>query len=395
MFAHRSGLRQQVPAGACHTQATAIPFSSLAGLSGYDREQTSQGTAGNVSTTKPAQSEFFLPDFCGLQSVFAIVVLSELFAFVLTLTSYPFSADPWGDLALTSLFMQWAGLTSALVLCLSRRLLSNLPDGLAGLLAYAMLLATIALLSEIAFSLMPQAITPLFTANHGEFVLRNLAVGAIITALALRYFYVQHQWKQRTRAEADARLQALQARIRPHFLFNSINTITSLIHRQPDVAEEALLDLADLFRASLGDEKRRIPFSDEAALTRRYLHMESLRLGERLRLEWDTAAIPDEALIPPLMLQPLVENAIYHGIEPQPDGGTVYLRGAVNGKSLQLSLSNPLPGAGAVRKHGNHMALENIRERLAMHYGKSAELRLEEHDGLFTVNLSLPLEVER
>lgn len=348
-----------------------------------------------MSQTKPLDKEFFLPDFCGLHSVFAVVVLAELFAFILTLTTYPFSADPWGDLSLTSLFMQWAGLTSALVLCQLRRLLSRLPDVAAGLLAYVMLLATIILLSEAAFLLMPLAASPLFTTDHSEFLLRNLAIGAIVIALALRYFYVQHQWKQRTRAEAEARLQALQARIRPHFLFNSINTVTSLIHSQPDVAEEALLDLADLFRASLGDEKRRIPFSDEVALTRRYLHMESLRLGERLRLDWDTAAIPDEALIPPLMLQPLVENAVYHGIEPQPAGGTVRLRGRVNGNALHLSLSNPLPAADYPRKHGNRMALENIRERLAVHYGKAATLSLAEHDGLFTVNLVLPLEVKR
>lgn len=348
-----------------------------------------------MKTPQAKQSDFFLPDFCGLHSVFAVVILAELFAFILTLTTYPFSSDPWGDLALTSLFMQWAGLTSALVLCFSRRLLSNLRDATAGLLAYVMLLATIALLSEATFVLLPRAASPLFTTSHGEFLLRNLAIGAIVIALALRYFYVQHQWKQRTRAEAEARLQALQARIRPHFLFNSINTVTSLIHSQPDVAEEALLDLADLFRASLGDEKRRIPFSDEVALTRRYLHMEALRLGERLRLEWDSSEIPDEALIPALTLQPLVENAVYHGIEPQPAGGTVSLTGRVNGNKLHLSLSNPLPPADYPRKRGNRMALENIRERLAVHYGKSATLRLEESDGLFTVNLTLPLEVEK
>lgn len=348
-----------------------------------------------MSQAKPDNNEFFLPDFCGLQSVFAVVVLAELFAFILTLTTYPFSADPWSDLAMSSLFMQWAGLTSAVVLCLSRRLLSNLHDITAGLLAYAMLLATIALLSEAAFSLMPLAATTLFTTNHNEFLLRNLAIGAILIALALRYFYVQHQWKQRTRTEAEARLQALQARIRPHFLFNSINTVTSLIHSQPDVAEEALLDLSDLFRASLGDEKGRIPFCDEVALTRRYLHMESLRLGERLTFEWDTGAIPDNALIPPLILQPLVENAIYHGIEPKPEGGIVRLGGRVNGDALHLSLSNPLPADDYPRKSGNRIALENIRERLAVRYGKAATLSLEENDGLFTVDLTLPLEVEK
>jgi len=348
-----------------------------------------------VSQTKPQQREFFLPDFCGLRSVFAVVVLAELFAFILTLATYPHSRDPWGDLALTSLFMQWTGLISAALLCFSRRLLTRLTSITAGLLAYVLLLAIIALLSKATFHLLQHTATTPFTTDPAEFLLRNLAIGAIVTALALRYFYVAHQWKQRTRAEAEARLQALQARIRPHFLFNSINTVTSLIHSQPEAAEEALLDLSDLFRASLGKEQRRIPFSEEAALTRRYLHMESLRLGERLRLEWDTDAIPDNALLPPLILQPLVENAVYHGIEPNPGGGTVTLRGTVEGKRLVLQLSNPLPAADTPRKQGNRMALDNIRERLAAHYGDTAGLKLEEREERFVVTLTLPLQTER
>ena len=348
-----------------------------------------------MSQDKPVNNDFFLPDFCGLQSVFAVVVLSELFAFVLTLSSYPYSAGIWTDLALTSLFMQWAGLASAALLCVSRRLLARLPVLYAALLTYASLLAAIALLSEVTFVLIPQLATPLFTTNHMEFLLRNLAIGAIVIALALRYFYVQHQWKQRTRAEAEARLQVLQARIRPHFLFNSINTVSSLIHSHPDVAEEALLDLSDLFRASLGDEKRRIPFSDEVALTRRYLHMESLRLGDRLKIEWNTGEIPDDALFPPLILQPLIENAVYHGIEPLSEGGTIQLNGVRNGNLLHLTLSNPLPSEDYPRKQGNRMALENIRERLDAHYGDTARLSLEEGDELFTVNLTLPMEVTR
>ncbi len=348
-----------------------------------------------MNQANPANNDFFLPDFCGLHSVFAVIVLSELFAFILTLTGYPFSPDPWSDLALTSLFMQWAGLTSAAMLCLSRQYLTRLPVHYAATLIYTSLLVMIALLSEATFALIPQMDTPLFTTDRTEFLLRNLAISAIVLALALRYFYVQHQWKQRTRAEAEARLQALQARIRPHFLFNSINTVSSLIHSNPDVAEEALLDLSDLFRASLGDEKARIPFSDEVALTRRYLHMESLRLGERLKLDWDTQGIPDNALFPPLILQPLIENAVYHGIEPRTDGGTIRLVGTQREKLLHLSLSNPLPSANYPRKQGNRMALENIRERLDAHYGKAAMLSLEEEDELFTVNLTLPLEISR
>jgi two-component system sensor histidine kinase AlgZ len=347
-----------------------------------------------VSRNQDQQSEFFLPDFCGLRPVFAVVVLAELFAFILTLAAYPFNSDPWGDLALTSLFMQWAGLMCAALLCLTRRLLSRLNNIPAGLLTYMLLLTAITLLSEGAFHLLQHTASPLFITDHAEFLLRNLAIGAIVTALALRYFYVTHQWKHHTRAEAEARLQALQARIRPHFLFNSINTVTSLIHSQPDAAEEALLDLSDLFRASLGKEQRRIPFSEEAALTRRYLHMESLRLGKRLKLEWDTEEVPGDTLLPPLILQPLVENAVYHGIEPCPEGGTIALHGTVDGRQLVLQLHNPLPPADTPRREGNRMALDNIRERLTAHYGEAATLALEEKDELFHVTMRLPLQTE-
>lgn len=351
--------------------------------------------AANVRPNEAKQNQFFLPDFCGLQSVFAVVVLAELFAFILTLAAYPYTNDPLGNLAMISLFMQWAGLISSGLLCLSRRVLSRLESRVAGLVTYVLLLSVITLLSEVAFYLLDYTTTPLFTTSHTEFLLRNLAIGAIVTALALRYFYVSHQWKQRTRAEAEARLQALQARIRPHFLFNSINTVSSLIHSQPDVAEEALLDLSDLFRASLGKEQRQIPFSEEAALSLRYLHIEALRLGGRLKLDWNTDSVPKDAMLPPLLLQPLVENAVYHGIEPLPAGGTISLRGAVEGNNLVIRLSNPRPPEDSPRREGNRMALDNIRERLAAHYGDEASLNIEEKDGHFDLTLTLPLNSSR
>lgn len=348
-----------------------------------------------MKTENNNTSDFFLPDFCGLNSVFAVVILSELFALILTLAATPYRFDPWGQLALTSLFMQWAGLSSAGLLCATRRQLARLQPVAAGITSYMMLLVVILLLSEVSFHIIRDTGRPLWGIYHLEFLLRNLAIGAIVSALALRYLYVQHQWKQRIRAEAEARLQALQARIRPHFLFNSINTVTSLIHDKPDMAEEALLDLSDLFRASMREEKRRIPFSEELELTRRYLHMESLRLGDRLRVEWHVGDVPEDAMLPPLMLQPLVENAVYHGIEPNREGGTITLSGTVDGERLILELNNPLPGSDVPRKNGNRLALNNIRDRLEAHYGRNASLEVEEGDGSYCATLTLPLELSQ
>jgi two-component system sensor histidine kinase AlgZ len=337
-----------------------------------------------------SDNEFFLPDFCGLPSVFAMVVLVELFAFVLTLTTAPLHDDLWSVLALYSLFMQWVGLLSAALLCMARRPLSRLSDALAGLVSYALLLLTIALLSLAAYAIMEQTGFPNTIENRSEFLLRNLGIGAIICALTLRYFYVTHQWRRRTRAEARARLDALQARIRPHFLFNSINTVTSLIHDKPDEAEEALLDLADLFRASLREEQQFIPLSEELTLTRRYLNMESLRLGNRLQLEWQLEEGAERLLLPPLILQPLVENAVYHGIEPRPEGGTVTISIQCDDGKLILAVSNPLPEDSDRRGGGNQIALDNIRARLAAHYGERASLAIDEDKGTFRVQLRLP-----
>ena len=345
-----------------------------------------------MATTNTTNNDFFLPDFCGVRSVLAVVVLVELFAFVLTLASAPHSDDLWSVLALYSLFMQWAGLVSAALLCLLRRPLSRLSDTVAGLLSYCVLLLTIGVLSLLAHATMELAGFPITAESRLEFLLRNLGTAAIVCALTLRYFYVTYQWRRRTRAEARARLEALQARIRPHFLFNSINTVTSLIHDKPDEAEEALLDLADLFRASLREEQQFIPLADELALTRRYLNMESLRLGERLQLAWQLEEGTERLLLPPLILQPLVENAVYHGIEPRPEGGTVSITIKRESGQLSLAVSNPLPEANDNRSAGNRIALENIRARLDAHYGARASLAIEESAEAFRVQLCLPAE---
>lgn len=335
-------------------------------------------------------NDFFLPDFCGVRSVFAVVVLVELFAFVLTLASAPHSDDLWSVLALYSLFMQWVGLISAALLCLLRRPLSRLSDSVAGMVSYLLLLLTIGVFSLLAYTTMEQVGFPITIESRIEFLLRNLGTAAIVCALTLRYFYVSHQWRRRIRAEARAKLEALQARIRPHFLFNSINTVTSLIHSKPDDAEEALLDLADLFRASLREEQQFIPLADELTLTRRYLNMESLRLGDRLQLEWQLEEGTEKLLLPPLILQPLVENAVYHGIEPRPEGGTIIIAIRRETGQLSLAVSNPLPEPGDSRTAGNRIALENIRARLDAHYGDRASLTIEEGGETFRVQLCLP-----
>ena len=178
---------------------------------------------------------------------------------------------------------------------------------------------------------------------------------------------------------AESRLQALNARIRPHFLFNSMNTILALIRRDPQRAEIALEELSELYRHLLQDPQERVCLSAEIALCRQYIDVEKLRLGERLSVNWNIHDIPDELLVPPLLLQPLLENAVYHGIEPLPEGGSVSLSLQKNGDYLNIEILNPLPPVphhgGEAMGSGQHMAIANIRERLSLFYDLEASIR--------------------
>ena len=223
-----------------------------------------------------------------------VIALVVMLAVVLALGAGGEPARFWDALSVRSLFVQWIALSSAAVLCLARPLLGRVSNTAAALTSYLLLLLTTSVISEIGYRLAPSP-QDLFSSGHAGFLFRNLGISAIMSALVLRYLYVQHQWRQQIQAEAQARVQALQARIRPHFLFNSMNTIAALIRTEPDHAEEAVEDLSDLFRASL-QEKTRHTLADEIALTRSYLDIERLRrlVAERLAL-LDVVRDPIEA----------------------------------------------------------------------------------------------------
>ena len=197
----------------------------------------------------------------------------------------------------------------------------------------------------------------------------------------------------RTRSPAldEARLMALSARIRPHFLFNSLNGILGIMRSDPRRAETALEELAELFRALMQDPRQLVPLSEEIALCRQYIELERLRLGERVRVNWDIDQCPPDALVPPLMLQPLIENSVYHGIEPAAEPGIVDIRLLHSGSSVVIAMSNP-NDTMSVRAPGNQMALANIRERLQLFYGQAASLDSDARDGRYTVRIVVPYQ---
>lgn len=339
----------------------------------------------------------FLPSFCDIRLVFAVVVIAELLAFVLVLAAGGQRSSRWTQLGIVSLFVQWVGLSSAAVLCLARPLLRRVSNTLAASLSYALLLLVALVLSEMAYQVtqLRPAMWPMSLGGHVDFLLRNFAISAVISAMVLRYLYVQHQWKCQVQAQAQARFEALQARIRPHFLFNSLNTIASLVASRPTQAEQAVEDLADVFRACLTSGSDHLSLDKELEIARRYVNVESLRLGERLQVDWQISDLPQSLSVPALIVQPLLENAIYHGIETLPQGGTVTVAGDCQQDRVTLAVTNPVaPSNGHQHHAGKRMALDNIRQRLQLAFGAKAGLDVEISEAQFTVRLTIPREVD-
>ncbi len=328
--------------------------------------------------------------------VLAVVLISELLALILAL-GRPNADGFLTDLARLSLFAQWLGLTGAGLLCTARPRLARLSVAAATAVIFALLMTNTALFSAIAIWLGRNQRglgldAALFPVDQWHFLLRNEAMCAIVTALLLRYLFVAHQWRHHVRAEARSRIDALQARIRPHFLFNSMNTIAALTRSDPARAEEAVEDLADLFRATLRDSDRPLTVEQELELARIYQRIEQLRMGRRLEVVWDLDNVPATAKIPSLTLQPLLENAIYHGIEPLDAGGTVTVTGRVEAGRLVFCVTNPMRPDRTRRRAGNGLALDNIRQRLRLAYGEAGVLEVVPSEDRFEVTVRFPLE---
>ena len=217
---------------------------------------------------------------------------------------------------------------------------------------------------------------------------RYMLLSVLMCGILLVYF----RWRSQvlSRALFDARLQVLRARIRPHFLFNTINAVLGIVRAQPRQAEAALQDMADLFRMAMSDAQDLVPLRQEIELSKQYIALEQLRMGERLRVDWQIQDVPNDALIPPMLLQPLLENAVYHGIEPLPQGGGITVVLHRSGDELRLRVENPRASSGAAPHAGNKMALQNIRERLALLFDVEARYKVESGKDFYCVEITLP-----
>ena len=344
-----------------------------------------------------------LPDFCSGRVVLSVIIMVELVAMLIVFITQPPAVLFWERFVLLSLYMQWIGVCSAAVLCQARSWLQRMPPWFVLMASYVLLLGLAALLAEIAWFVLLllgwQALMGIDA--HDPFIIATLGTVAIVGLVALRYFWVQAQWRSQIEAEAEARYQALQARIRPHFLFNTLNSLAALIHTDARSAEAMVADLADLFRVALERRQREAPLDDELEITRAYLNIEQVRLGERLTVDWQIDDAARRVLVPLLSVQPLAENAIHHGITQIDDGGTVRISAVLDHvgsqQFLELRVENPVP-AKPRSSQGTRIALANLTERLRLVYGEHASLSTQRvaggtgtDAGIFRASIRIPV----
>lgn len=340
------------------------------------------------------EGEPWLPDLCRLPRLATLFGVAELVVLVLLLA--PGAGAGWtpGRFASASGFALWLSLSIAVLLCTARGLLSRLPVAAGSLVAVAAAFAVALLGAALVFQLDRALGQGLVPAGVGAmpFAFGSAAIAALISAVALRYFYVLDGWKAQVRASAQAQADALQARIRPHFLFNSLNAIIGLVRRDPVLAEQALLDLSDLFRAALGAGESGSDLRGEVELAERYLAIEALRLGPRLRVDWRRdEPLPWDVPLPRLVLQPLVENAVLHGISRLAGGGTVEIAIRADDEVLCITVRNPAPPPRAdADARGARHAQRSIGDRLAHAFGPRAGLSATHADGYYSCELRIP-----
>ena len=330
-----------------------------------------------------------IPDTCNLGIVLRTLVPLNVLALLaaVALTAGPLEAMM--RFLNIAVILEPVALGSLAVLCAARKLV----NGASQRLQWAVALGVPAGLAALTALVVQRFAEPdLGGGDVAWWIASRAAVAAAVAWLFSVYF--------RLRARAfspsfsEARLQALQARIRPHFLFNSLNAVLGLMRSDPRRAEATLENLADLFRVFMRDARELVPLDDEVVTCKEYLAIEQIRLGERLRVQWHLDSMPGDALLPSLLLQPLIENAVHHGIEPSAETGTIEIAITRPGERVRVEISNPVAAAPPVRG-GNQMALSNVRERLMLLYDMEADLRTGVENDRFRLQLEFPYRKER
>ncbi len=329
----------------------------------------------DLNTPQPESQQNLIPDFSRAEAIAVLMFVMELIALLLTLTVNSNAEIQLPNFLMLSLHLQWVALSSAFVLVLSRRWLKLARASVVFFVCWGLMVVVTLLTADAAWWLAHafNFIPPIAGTREG-FLIRNVLSGAIVSLLVLRYFWSRAQLQTQAALDSEARYLALQARIRPHFLFNSLNSIAALIQSKPEQAEEMVIDLADLFRVSLDKSNRLVRLAEEIEFVKTYMRIEQVRLGEKLWVNWEIEAEALEARVPLLVLQPLVENAVYHGVSRLVGRGGITVTARRELGMLAIDVENPIPPESAPEKKGTGVAMENIAQRLKLIYGQQGRL---------------------
>lgn len=356
-----------------------------------------ESTTKKSKSTRPATKvdDFFLPDFCNWRALLSIASICLLVALIVGLLRWQRSADPLLELLLIIVFLLWIALGCAAALCFARPILVKLQRYTAILVTYFLIVGLTVVISSLSWFLLDyfDALLLVASTSRGYFILNNLGIAVLVTTIGLRYLFVLHQWRQRIQSEAEAKMQSLMSRIRPHFLFNTMNTIACLTRIDAEAAEGAIEDLAELLRVTMRQSDQLVPLAEELEVCRCYARVEQLRMGDRLRVDWQLDAAAESCLVPTLSIQPLLENAVKHGAEHLHSAEPIKVRVEFN-KHLVITVENPFDATlQTLSPSGMSIALDNIKQRLQLSYGEQAKLLTSAQNNWFVVQLHLPAKL--
>lgn len=324
-----------------------------------------------------------LPDFCRASIVYLTILACVLLAALLSLIMPNWQQHYWFNFSSFTLFSLWTALSSIGILCSIKRFFPTVH-----LRQFSIIAVTVSVIISLLYTAILGAY--LQVDNMASLLFKHGLITLIVSGIFFRYYFLQQHSLLQIQSEAEARIQALQSRIRPHFLFNSLNTLANMATQDPDKTEEAILDLADIFRASMQRSDKLIPFSEEKHLCSQYLALEKQRLGDKLSIEWQTDTIDDKTPFPPLLLQPIIENAVFHGVQNRTDGGTIMIKGLSSKHHIEIEVTNPLPCTHDTLHKGNSLALKNIRQRIEILYQGKAHFKHHSAQDTFFCRLRIP-----
>ena len=351
------------------------------------------GTAAEQAARARRQSEGgsapIIPDTCNLGIMLRVLVPLNLLGVLAALASASGPVEAAGRFLSLAVLLEPVALASLVALCAARKVV----NGMALPVQWGVAVGVPAALTLAAALVVQRFQEPELSAGAvAWWVVARTAVAAVVAWGFIEFFRLRA--RAYSPSFSEARLQALQARIRPHFLFNSLNAVLGLMRSDPRRAEATLENLADLFRVFMRDARELVPLDDEVVTCKEYLAIEQIRLGERLAVVWQLDQMPGDALLPSLLLQPLIENAVHHGIEPSSEIGTIEITVTRPGERVRVEIVNPVAATPPVRP-GNQMALSNVRERLMLLYDMEAELKTGVENGRFRLLLEFPYRKER